>query len=279
MIVLINIFLLFLLVISGLSAGSFVNALVWRVHQQEIGDKSGNLSIIKGHSMCPNCRHKLAAKDLVPVFSWLELRGRCRYCRQPISWQYPVVELVMAAVFVLSHIFWPVGFGEAGQWLLRGGWFVAAVGLLALAVYDFHWLELPNRILYPTLAAAVIARLGYILFFAASPGHDFYQWLLSLAVASGVFLVLFILSQGRWIGYGDVRLGLVTGTILATPAKSFLMIFLASVLGTLFVLPALVSRRKSAGSHLPYGPFLIVATFIVLLFGDSIINWYKIHLL
>jgi len=82
-------------------------------------------------------------------------------------------------------------------------------------------------------------------------------------------------SSGKWIGYGDVRLGLITGTVLADPLLSILMIFVASVLGTLIALPALATGRKRLNSKLPFGPFLITATALVLLFGQIPINWYK----
>jgi prepilin signal peptidase PulO-like enzyme (type II secretory pathway) len=91
--------------------------------------------------------------------------------------------------------------------------------------------------------------------------------------------LLFYVSSGRWIGFGDVRLGLITGTLLATPAKSLLMLFLASLLGTLFVLPAVVTGRSKMTSRIPYGPFLIIATSAVLLFGQPFITWYQNHLL
>ena len=263
----------------GLCFGSFTNALVWRVYLREKGQKSRELSILNGRSMCPDCRHELAAKDLMPVFSWLALHGRCRYCGKPISWQYPAVELTGAAVFVISYLLWPVTLAGAGQWILFVSWLAAAIGLLALAVYDIRWMVLPNHILYPALLAALGGRLAYIFFYTDNIAHNLELLALSLIVASGVFLLLFIVSQGKWIGFGDVRLGLVTGTLLATPSKSFLMIFLSSILGTAFVLPALLAGKKTATSRMPYGPFLIASTFIVLLFGDSIINWYKIHLL
>ena len=92
----------------GLCAGSFVNALVWRLHEQKRSKKADKkLSILNGRSMCVHCRHELTWYDLIPLFSWLLLRGKCRYCKKPISWQYPIVELATAAVFVLSYIFWP----------------------------------------------------------------------------------------------------------------------------------------------------------------------------
>ena len=99
------------LIVFGLCLGSFVNALVWRLREQErqLEKKKPNkkylveLSIAKGRSMCPDCHHTLASKDLIPVLSWLSVGGKCRYCRKSISTQYPLVELATAALFVLSY--------------------------------------------------------------------------------------------------------------------------------------------------------------------------------
>ncbi len=263
------------LVVLGLCFGSFVNALAWRIHQQATKPKNRKLSILNGRSMCPNCRHVLAAKDLVPVISWLTLRGRCRYCAKPISAQYPVVELALALVFIGSYIFWPNTVHQNGQWLLLGTWLAASVGLLALLIYDFKWMLLPSRILYPTFLVAFLGQLVYLVGYENNKWQAVLNWGLSVLVASGIFWLLFMVSKGRWIGYGDVRLGLITGTLLQTPGKSFLMIFIASVLGTIAALPLIAGGKKHLSAKIPYGPFLISATFICLLFGDSLINWYK----
>jgi len=285
MLIIVGLFLL------GLSLGSFVNALVWRVHQQgkalsvkrkgkEISSPKpltlnpSRYSILDGRSQCVHCGHQLSIGDLVPVFSWILLRSKCRYCNKPISIQYPLVELLAATVFVTSYIFWPASFSN-GQWLLFVTWLTCSVGLLALAVYDLKWMFLPNRILYPTFFIALVGQLGYILFFANNKAHSSWLLALSLLVASGLFLVIYLASRGKWIGFGDVRLGLVTGALLATPAKSLMMIFLASVLGTLFVLPALASGRRKMASKLPFGPFLIASTGLVILFGQSLLDWYQ----
>jgi prepilin signal peptidase PulO-like enzyme (type II secretory pathway) len=266
----------------GLAFGSFVNALVWRVHEQSKhqhkktkSKKKENLSIINGRSVCPDCRHTLAWHDLIPVISWILLRARCRYCKKPISWQYPVVELMGAVIFAGSYIFWPGSVDTAGDWVLLVTWLATAVGLLALAVYDSKWMLLPNKIIYPTFFIAACGRLIYIIGFAPQKWLALLMWATSVAVASGIFWLLFIASAGKWIGFGDIRLGIITGTVLAQPAKSFLMILLASILGTLFALPGLFSKKKTLLSKLPYGPFLIVATAITLLVGGSILDWYQ----
>jgi leader peptidase (prepilin peptidase)/N-methyltransferase len=259
----------------GLCAGSFVNALVWRLHAQNKSKASKDLSILKGRSMCPDCKHILAWHDLIPIVSWLSLRGKCRYCQKPISIQYPIVELTAAIVFAGSYVFWPDTVHLEGQWLLLGTWLIASVGLLALAVYDLRWMLLPNKVIYPTLAAAAGGRLVYIAAYEPRKLHALFLWVLSVAIASGVFFILFIVSKGKWIGYGDVRLGLITGTLLADPAKSLAMLFLSSLIGTLFILPALRNGNKNLASRLPYGPFLIIATAILVVFGDSLLDWYR----
>jgi prepilin signal peptidase PulO-like enzyme (type II secretory pathway) len=266
-----------ILVVLGLSLGSFINALVWRLHEQgkEKGKKNQNLSIINGRSVCPDCRHALAWYDLIPVASWLSLGGRCRYCRRPISWQYPLVELTMALVFVLSYLFWPGSLNLGGQKLLLAVWLAASVGLLALLVYDWRWMLLPNRILYPAFFIALAGRLAYIIFYAGDKAHSLILLIASLAVTSGIFFILYILGRGRWIGFGDVRLGLVTGSLIADPAQAFLMIFLAALMGTILALPGLVGGKLQLAQRIPFGPFLITATGVTVLFGAQIVDWYR----
>ncbi len=250
----------------GLIAGSFANAVVWRVHNGK--------SLLTGRSQCLSCGHQLAAKDLVPLLSWLALSGRCRYCQQPISKQYPLVEALMAVVFASSYIWWPGGVETASDWLPLITWLISSVGLMALAVYDTRWLLLPNRILYPTLLVAAAGRLANILLYAPDTGDALLKWLGSVAVASGFFWLLYTISRGRWIGYGDVRLGLVIGSLLAGPAEAMLAIILASVFGALVAIGLLSTKRKKLSEKLAFGPFLILATWLAVLFGERIVNWY-----
>ena len=285
------------LALLGLCAGSFISALVWRVRQQErLAVSSSRLaktikrglptansqqataqdhSILKGRSQCPYCRHTLAWYDLIPLLSWVILRGRCRYCSQSISWQYPAIELSAAAVFVISYSYWPGGVYGVGDWVLLTTWLATSVGLLALFVYDLRWMMLPNRIIYPTLVVAVAGRLIYLVSLETDIDSAIANWALSVLVASGFFWLIYMASSGKWIGYGDVRLGLITGTILADPLLSLLMIFVASVLGSLVAVPALATGRKHIGSRLPFGPYLIAATFLVLIFGQTVTDSYK----
>jgi leader peptidase (prepilin peptidase)/N-methyltransferase len=269
------------LFLLGLALGSFVNALVWRVHEQakESTKQKPNkkylqgLSIAKGRSICPHCKHQLATKDLIPLFSWLSLRGKCRYCNKPISNQYPVVELATALLFVASYTWWPFSFTN-GQTAVFICWLGVLTGLMALLIYDLHWLLLPNRIMYPLGCIAGLMALISVGI-APSPLKSLINVILAVIVGGGIFYVLFQLSSGKWIGGGDVKLGWLLGLVVGTPAKSFLVIFLAAVLGTVVSVPLLASKRLKRNSTIPFGPFLIIAAIIVQLFGHTILHWYQ----
>lgn len=271
------------LVVLGLCFGSFVNALVWRLHEQAetskhplkhaAEQKLRNLSVLRGRSMCPECRHELSAKDLIPLVSWLWLRGKCRYCKATISWQYPTVEAVTMLLFVGSYVFWPQAF-QGSEWLSFGLWLAILVGLVALTVYDVRWMVLPNRIVFPLLVVGA-ARALVLIVQNSHPWHELLSIVIAVLIGGGIFYALFQLSAGRWIGGGDVKLGLLLGLVVAQPSHAFLLLFLASVLGTLFILPPWLAKKVKKTTRIPFGPFLIAACIVTLWWGANIINWYQ----
>lgn len=275
--------LIVILTLLGLCFGSFVNALVWRLHEQtgvkgkHRGAKTEDLSVLKGRSMCPNCKHKLAAEDLLPMLSWLWLRGKCRYCHKPISIQYPVIELLTAVLFVFSYLYWPFNWGGQGTTLFIF-WLIFLVGLTSLAIYDLRWQLLPNKIVYVLLYLAVVQCLLTVFVFHGG-FNQIENIALSFAVGGGLFYALFQVSNGKWIGGGDVKLGMLLGLILASPSLSLLMIFAASLLGSVVSLPLLAAHRVKRTSRIPFGPFLIAGAVIVRLFGATLIHWYRSKLL
>lgn len=270
--------IIFVLVVLGLCFGSFVNALVWRTHQQSMPKKKRTaadkeLSIVSGRSMCTHCKHTLAWYDLLPLFSWLSLGGKCRYCQKSIGKQYPLVELATAALFVASYAFWPADLVTTYDWLLLSFWLASLVGLVALFVYDLRWMLLPNRIVFSLLSLASVSAAVQLLG-SDNPVVLLGNFVGAVLVAGGIFYVLFQVSSGRWIGGGDVKLGFVLGLLLGSPGQAFLMLFLASVLGLIAGIPALILGKSNLSSKIPFGPFLITATVLVKLFGAGIITWY-----
>ena len=267
------------LIVFGLCLGSFVNALVWRLHEQSKPSgkhtkfKPNELSISQGRSMCPNCKHILAWNDLVPVLSWLSLGGKCRYCHKPISRQYPLVEASAAASFVFSYWFWPSTL-EGAEYVVFGLWLVILTGLIAELVYDLKWMILPDRVTFPLYYLA-FAMTSIRVIDSGEPVKAIINAILAVLIGGGLFYLIFQVSQGKWIGGGDVKLGFLIGLVLAQPNLAFLYIFIAAVLGSAVSLLLLVSRRLKPSSVIPFGPFLIVGAYITVLFGQDIWQWYR----
>jgi prepilin signal peptidase PulO-like enzyme (type II secretory pathway) len=272
-------YVLIVLLVIGLCLGSFVNALVWRLYKQtktsrtNKGNDDNRYSILLGRSMCPNCHHELAPRDLVPVFSWLWLCGKCRYCHKSISWQYPVVELLVALLFVLSYVCWPMGFGAVGVFSFVL-WLIFLTAFVALGVYDLRWFILPDRIIYPLIGLALVEVIVRATIFSGG-------WQLVITAFWGIFFLaglfgsLYVLSKGAWIGFGDVKLAIVLGLLVGGPLMALFLIFLASVLGSIVAIPLLINGRAKANTQIPFGPFLLVATVIIILSGTSFSNWFN----
>ncbi len=269
--------IILVLVLLGLCLGSFVNALVWRLHEQDklTGKKAKRaakeLSITQGRSMCPDCRHQLGFWDLLPVLSWLSLRGKCRYCHHSISWQYPLVEVLTAVLFVFSYIFWPHGWTALGVFQFAV-WLVIMVGFMALTVYDARWQILPDRIVYPLMAVAAVNAV-VITVATRQPMHLVYA-LVGVACLAGLFYGIFQVSGGKWIGGGDVKLGVVIGLLVTGPIYAILVLFVASVLGIVASLPDVLQHKSSLRKRIAFGPFLMAATVVVFLFGADLAGWY-----
>lgn len=264
----------------GLCFGSFSEALIWRIHEQSKPKKkriisNRDLSITKGRSMCARCYRRLEWYDLLPLFSWLSLKGKCRYCHAPIGWQAPLLELATASLFVVSYLVWPGGQPrQIEAWVLYCFWSVILVGLVALVVYDMRWMLLPDRIVYFLLGLVLVRLIVQATFLHGGLG------LVTSAIwgflcLGGLFYVLFQVSDGKWIGGGDVKLGFVLGILVGGPLSSLLLLFIASSAGSLASIPLLLASKLKKSSRLPFGPLLIVATIIVVLFGTNIIHWYK----
>lgn len=265
------------LIVLGLCFGSFVNALIYRLHWQETHSKATKAenkkySIAKGRSICPNCKHELTAKDLVPIFSWLYLRGRCKYCAKPISWQYPLVEAATAALFVTSYVLWPQDLSLAENIVGFATWILCLVGFVALTVYDIKYMILPNKIIFILIMAAIASILLKSLIISAIEPITVAMW--GAVIGGGLFYLLFQISGGAWIGGGDVKLGFLIGLLVGGPVPALLVLFLASLLGTLYSVPLMLARKVKARSRIPFGPFLIISAIIVQLFGNGIVDWY-----
>ena len=255
--------------VIGLCFGSFALATAWRIKKKR--------SFTRERSECEHCRHLLAAKDLVPLFSWLSQHGKCRYCHKKLSKLLPLSELTGGLVFAALYLAWPEALGgvlNAARFVL---WGIALVLLLILFFYDLQWYILPNKVIYPLWA---VSAIDFALRFMQTPTlKTVVMGCAAVAVGAGLFWLFYIVSKGAWIGFGDVRLGIAIGLLLGKPELAAVSLFLASLLGILVALPSLLTKKRNMTSKLPFGPLLIVALIITRLFGAKIIAWYVARVL
>ncbi len=260
-----KIYLVVLMAVLGLCFGSFVNAAVWRIKHKK--------DLIRARSQCTHCHHTLAWYDLVPVLSWVALRGKCRNCKKPISIQYPLVELAVGLFFVGSYLFWPVALQGLTAWVMFGLWLVAGVILAILFLYDLKWLILPNKLTYPLIGVGIISAMLHLIT-AENVSTVAFNIGFSVLVLSGLYLLIFIWSKGKWIGLGDVKLSLALGLLLADWRLALICLFLANLLGCVVVIPGMLVHKLTRTSHIPFGPFLIIGFIVAGLWGQQLIDWY-----
>ncbi|MFO0955754.1 MAG: prepilin peptidase [Candidatus Saccharibacteria bacterium] len=245
----------------GLLVGSFLNAWIWRTYT---GRK-----ISRGRSVCPHCKHQLAWYDLIPLVSWLALRARCRYCKRPISAQYPLVELGNA-------VLWVAIVGAINPTTLDGYfttliWLMVSSLLVAAFVFDLKWMLLPDQFMVPAIVLAAIWLLTQWLVFGRA--ELAWQQLMGAVLFAGAFFALWYASRGKWLGDGDIRLALLMGLLL-TPSQLVIAIFVSFNLGAVVGITMLVTGRAKRSSPMAFGPFLIIGLFTGFFYGQALINWY-----
>lgn len=236
--------------IFGLGVGSFLNVVINRLDT----DKSP----LRGRSMCMSCRVPIAWYDNIPVVSFLLLRGHCRSCKAKISWQYPLVELGFGMALLL--IWQAVGFSV--EFFMYG----IFTGFLAVIfVYDLKTFLILDRVSIPAIVVAFVGSLFL--------GRELGSLLIGAAIGAGFFALQFFVSKGKWVGDGDIRLGAVMGFMLGWKLV-LVALFVAYLIGAAVGIALLLFKKREASSQVPFGPFLTLATFITLLYGSEMLEWY-----
>ncbi len=240
-------YILSIAALLGLVFGSFCNAWAWRIVRGE--------SIVRGRSRCALCGHVLAPRDLVPLLSWLSLRGRCRYCGAPISPRYPAAELLSGAYYVSVVLRYGLTL-DALRLLILGSL------LLTASLVDLEVMELPDCLL---LGGALSALLRL-------PGGWRDALLGALAVAGPLLLLVLLadrLTGRETMGGGDVKLVALLGLHFG-PAQTLLLLILACALGLLLG----TAQKKAKGAPFPFGPALSLAAWLTALAGGPLVGWY-----
>lgn len=244
----------------GLIIGSFLNVVILRHGERGIG----------GRSACMSCQRTLTWLDLIPVVSWVALRGKCRTCKALISAQYPLVEASTAILFAIIggaffHNSIGVGFTMSAHSLVIFLYLTIVALLIAIAVYDLHHMIIPDEWAFLFAAIALVTSL-----FTIAPGQTILLVILAGPIAAFPLYALWFVSGGKWMGLGDPKLALGIGWLLGIE-NGLVAVFLAFVIGAIIAVCVLIplSRLLSANeqitikSEVPFGPFLVASTLVV----------------
>jgi len=244
------------LIILGLIFGSFISALSARFKKPK--------SMLQGRSKCPKCKHNLGFWDLFPIFSYLLLGGRCRYCKKNISLRYPLIEIFTLLIFISPAIIIPSI--ELYQLIL---YLVISIILISIFIIDLETMYIPDYLIYiGAFVALVWAVLQYVV-----EGQNHINLLLGTLIGGGVFLILVVVSREKWMGSGDIGIGIILGLILAFPlilVNLFLSFFVGGIIGLLL----LIFKKANRKTEVPLGPFLILGFYITYFWGQNILEWY-----
>ncbi len=236
--------------ILGACLGSFLNVFIYRI--------PAGMSLVLPPSQCMHCGSRLQPRDLIPIVSFILLRGHCRYCQARIPWHYPLVEAATGTLFTLVWLTY--GY----SWATPAGW-VFAVVLVGAAATDLIHLIIPNEI----LVTGILAGVPFLLL-------DSFQgtlWgLLAGLAAGGFMLAIAVVSRGG-MGGGDIKLAAFMGLFLG-PKLIGLALFLAFLLGGVVSIVLILSGKKGRKELIPFGPYLALGGIMALLKGEHIINWY-----
>ena len=241
---------LILFFILGLIIGSFLNVVILRFKKKE--------SVVKKRSYCLKCKKKLGVWDLFPVLSFLFLKGKCRYCKKPISIQYPLVELATAILFVA--LYWKFDLTLALLYFL-----VITTCLILVFVIDLKHFIVPDRFIIPGIFLAFLASYLILDFTLVSLS-------LGILISGGFFLILVLISKGKAMGMGDVKLGILAGLIIGFP-QIILTLFLAFVFGGIISGILLATKKKKGKDLIPFAPFFVTAILLTVFFGGQILDW------
>jgi len=258
----------FLIFFVSLFIGSFFNVLIDRIFRNE--------QFFKGRSYCENCKHDLHAVDLIPVFSFLFLNGKCRYCKKPIPASLAIVEITTAILFTLI-LFYAALLGLSA---LIFYYLVTSV-LIVIFFTDAKYYVIPDIYFYFLFTVYVVFGLLYFLpishlyqsLFLSQFYFNFLDHLYGMALMTAFFASLHYLSKGRLMGEGDIYLGGLLGLFLGlTP--SIVMWFVSFLTGALVGVILILRGRKRMEESIPFGPFLILGAIVAHLFVNYLVTWY-----
>jgi leader peptidase (prepilin peptidase)/N-methyltransferase len=242
----------------GLIIGSFLNVVVYRLQEGKT---------LTGRSFCPHCKNLVRWYDNVPVLSFLVLRGRCRDCKEKISWQYPAVELATGVVFVLTG-YLTFSFFDQNSWPETIFYLVLFSALIVIFIYDLLTMYIPMAVLWFAVAWTVVYSVFSKWYFRADHGGlEWSSFVPEVLAALGAFLFFYALvavSKETWMGMGDAYMALLVGLATGWPGVMWALT-LAFGIGALVGVALVALSKKGMKSQIPFGPFLVLGIMLTVL--------------
>lgn len=232
-------------VVIGVCFGSFGNVLIDRLPR---GEK------IVGRSHCDACKRTLVAYELVPLFSWLLLRGKCRTCGVRVSARLPLIEAI-SGILAFAALY-----ATAGDVAPAISFFLSLWSLLLIAVIDTHTKTIPDALTLVAFAAGIAYQL---LAFGTIP-------YIAPLILAGFFLLQWVFSRGRWVGSGDILLAAAIGMVVGTVDAAVWTLLTSYAIGANVAIVLILLKKLRRGDMVPFGPFLVIAAYVVLLAGTAL---------
>ncbi len=253
----INIFIPLMFFLYGICIGSFLNVVIYRLPLE--------IPVYKGRSFCPKCNNSLHAVDLVPIFSFLFLKGKCRYCGDKISLRYPAFETLTGIMFLLCYLAYGL------TWYTIVGCALMSI-LICIAMIDYDTMIVFDRWHFILLALAVCSYFAQKqIAGTVYPEITLLSRILGSVVVGGGLLILALVTGG--VGLGDVKLMAVMGLILGLKLN-IMAFFLAYIIAAICMLKPLITKKVKSKTEVPMVPFFAISCATAFLYGDRIISWY-----
>jgi len=256
------------LAVLGASVGSFLSVIIYRIKNKQKG-------AIIGRSRCPHCKKNLSTFDLIPVFNYILLGGRCRYCKKPISLYYFFLEITTALVFLLMYLRFPfiIEGPMINDYLMDWTmflpylfWTVNSTLLIGIFFFDLQYMVVPELFLYTLIGSGLLGSI-------VTQSVDFPSILIAVAMAMIFFGGQRYISKGKWLGEGDVYLAVAMAVMFGWKLL-IVAVSLSYVIGALLCMILLATKAMNVKSKIPFAPFLVFGTFATILYGNEILTWY-----
>lgn len=246
--------------VFGACIGSFLNVIIWRLPRQQT---------LSGRSQCPHCHHSLKWYDLIPLFSFLFSAARCRYCKKPVSYRYPLIETITG--FLFAAAMYHVQPHDLVTWLILLSLVFTTSICIAVFVIDLEHYLILDKIVYPAMVLSFVLALAIsIVSGSAQPAVS------SLLCALGAFIpfwLIWYIAKGKWMGYGDVKFVAWLGFALAWPGIA-VALFISFTVGAIVGIFLIVFGKKQLSSKLPFGTFLSIAAILAAFYAPQLWGLY-----